>query len=289
MPQPLKTFIIYAREDAQFKNELLKQLAPFAQMGFLEKWDDSHILPGEDWEKSIMKALEASQIVLMLVSADSLFSDFIQRRELKKALEQKREGATRVIPILVRDCMYDMAEGISDLQMLPLHPVSRSLAPVDDLVVWGSRAAAWATALRQLREVIADVHARVAAQEAEKAAALAAETHRAQEAAAQQAAEAAAQQAAQEKTRREKAEHESAAARQVATAKLQRSKDEAAWKAALEINELEAYEDYLGEGYALHEAEAHQRISELEEADAKRRAAQRATEKRQRAAEEAAA
>ena len=74
-----------------------------------------------------------------------------------------------------------------------------------------------------------------------------------------------------------------------ATAKLQRSKDEAAWKAALEINELEAYEDYLGEGYALHEAEAHQRISELEEADAKRRAAQRATEKRQRAAEEAAA
>ncbi|GAB4493704.1 MAG: hypothetical protein OHK0019_18190 [Saprospiraceae bacterium] len=37
MPKPLKTFIIYAREDAAFKNELLRQLTPFAQTGLLEK------------------------------------------------------------------------------------------------------------------------------------------------------------------------------------------------------------------------------------------------------------
>ncbi|MBK6996563.1 MAG: toll/interleukin-1 receptor domain-containing protein [Lewinellaceae bacterium] len=92
MPKPLKTFIIYAREDAVFKNELLRQLAPFAQNGLLEKWDDSHILPGEEWEKSIEKALEASHIVLMLVSADSLFSDFIQRKELKKHLNKSERA-----------------------------------------------------------------------------------------------------------------------------------------------------------------------------------------------------
>ncbi len=211
MPKPLKTFIIYAREDAVFKNELLRQLAPFAQLGLLEKWDDSHILPGEEWEKSIEKALEASQIVLMLVSADSLFSDFIQRKELKKALEQKREGATRVVPILVSDCLHDMAEGISGLQMLPLHPVSRSLTAVDDVAIWGSRASAWAAALRQLRDVIADVHARVEAeekgrlQEEEKLVALAAE----QEA-----------QAQHDRDLRSRA-------------KLLRTKDEAAWKAAI--------------------------------------------------------
>ncbi|GAB4493701.1 MAG: hypothetical protein OHK0019_18180 [Saprospiraceae bacterium] len=127
-----------------------------------------------------MKALEASQIVLMLVSADSLFSDFIQRKELKKALEQKQEGVTRIIPILVRDCLYEMAEGISDLQMLPLHLVSHSLAAVDDLATWGSRCSAWATALRQLHEVILEVHARIEADE--KEAALAAEAQRAKEA-----------------------------------------------------------------------------------------------------------
>lgn len=282
MSKPLKTFIIYAREDAVFKNELLRQLAPFAQTGLIEKWDDSHILPGEEWEKSIEKALESSQIVLMLVSADSLFSDFIQRKELKKALEQKREGATRVIPILIRDCLYDMAEGISDLQMLPLHPVSRSLAPVDDLAIWGSRASAWAAALRQLREVVSDVHARIEAEEKvllaemEKIAALAAEAQRAEEAATAKALA-----AKEAEARREK------------DAKLQRSKDEAAWKAALELDTLEAYEDYIRK-YNLHEEEAHERVGKLEAAEAKIRAekarkAKEAEEKRKREEEAALA
>jgi formylglycine-generating enzyme required for sulfatase activity len=250
MPKPLKTFIIYAREDAGFKNELLRQLAPFAQTGLLEKWDDSHILPGEEWEKSIEKALDASQIVLMLVSADSLFSDFIQRKELKKALEQKREGSTRIIPILVSDCMYDMAEGISDLQMLPLHPSNRALVAVDNVVIWGSRASAWATALRQLREVIADVNARIEAEEKE----LALEAERLAALAAEEAA-------------------------QTQRATLLRTKDEAAWKAARELDTLEAYEDYLHKDYTLHAAEAHARIAEIEGAEAKRRAAQRAQDK----------
>ena len=257
MPQPLKTFIIYAREDAAFKNELLRQLAPFAQMGLLEKWDDSNILPGEEWEKSIEKALEASQIVLMLVSADSLFSNFIQRRELKKALEQKREGSTRVIPILVRDCLYDMAEGISDLQMLPLHPVSRLLVPVDDLSIWGSRSSAWAAALRQLREVIADVHALVEAEEKarlkeeEKLTALAAEQE-------------------------VKVQHEKEVK---ARAERHGIKDKAAWKSTIELDNLDAYESYLDDGYTVYQAEAHQRIHDLTAADTKRKAEQKTKEK----------
>jgi formylglycine-generating enzyme required for sulfatase activity len=257
MPKPLKTFIIYAREDAGFKNELLRQLAPFAQMGLLEKWDDSHILPGEEWEKSIEKALDETQIVLMLVSADSLFSDFIQRKELKKALEQKREGSTRIIPILVSDCMYDMAEGISDLQMLPLHPANRALVAVDNLAIWGSRASAWATALRQLREVIADVNARIEIEEKELA--LEAEAQRAQAA------------EAEAKIQREKEAQ--------ARAERQRTKDEAAWKAACELDTLEAYEDYLDKNYTLHADEAHARIAQIEEAAAKRRAEQRTQDK----------
>ncbi|MBC7774089.1 MAG: SUMF1/EgtB/PvdO family nonheme iron enzyme [Phycisphaerae bacterium] len=275
MPKPLKTFIIYAREDTVFKNELLRQLAPFARMGLLEKWDDSDILPGEEWEKSIENALEASHIVLMLVSADSLFSEFIQRKELKKALEQKREGLTCVIPILVRDCMYDMAEGIHDLQMLPLHPVNRSLTPVDDLATWGSRASAWAAALRQLREVVNELHARIEDEEktlrekVEKLAALAAEAQRAEEAKV-----ANAMAAKEAEARREK------------NAKLQRSKDEAAWKVALELDSLEAYEDYIDK-YNLHEAEAHEQIGKLIASEAKLRAAQKAKAKSARLVVEA--
>ncbi|MFN0176642.1 MAG: SUMF1/EgtB/PvdO family nonheme iron enzyme [Saprospiraceae bacterium] len=286
MPKPLKTFIIYAREDAVFKNELLRQLAPFAQMGLLEKWDDSHILPGEEWEKSIEKALEASHIVLMLVSADSLFSEFIQRKELRKALEQKREGVTRVIPILVRDCMYNMAEGIGDLQMLPLHPVSRLLAPVDNYVIWGSRDSAWAAALRQLLEVVNDVHARIEAEEkiqreqAEKLAALAAEAQRKREAAEIKKAEEAAKDLAAKEAKIQREKEAKAAAER------KRIKDEATWKATIKLNTLVAYENYLDEGHTLHQDEAHQRIHDLTEAETERRAEQKAKEKAAKKAEE---
>jgi formylglycine-generating enzyme required for sulfatase activity len=153
--------------------------------------------------------------------------------------------------------MYDMAEGISDLQMLPLHPSNRALVAVDNVAIWGSRASAWATALRQLREVIADVNARIEAEEKE----LALEAERLAALAVEEAAQ----------TQREKEAQ--------ARATLLRTKDEAAWKAARELDTLEAYEDYLHKGYTLHAAEAHARIAEIEGAEAKRRAAQRAQDK----------
>ncbi len=57
-PAPLKTFIIYARADAQFKDELLTHLRPFVKSGLLQRWVDSDLLPGEEWEKRIEKELE---------------------------------------------------------------------------------------------------------------------------------------------------------------------------------------------------------------------------------------
>ena len=48
--------------------------------------------------------LEAAHLVIMLVSADALNSDFIEKKELKIALEKKRAGTARVVPSLVRDC-----------------------------------------------------------------------------------------------------------------------------------------------------------------------------------------
>ncbi|HRF39104.1 MAG TPA: hypothetical protein PK198_09965, partial [Saprospiraceae bacterium] len=57
---PLKTFIIYARADAAFKDELLNHLHLFVENRLIEKWVDSDLLPGEDWEKRIEQELEAA-------------------------------------------------------------------------------------------------------------------------------------------------------------------------------------------------------------------------------------
>lgn len=119
MSIPLKTFIIYSRADAQLKDELLTHLHPFVEYKFIEKWVDSDLLPGEDWEKRLEDELEAAHLVIMLVSADALSSEFIRKKELKTALEKKRAGTARVIPILVRDCYWKMQLELLEIKLLP--------------------------------------------------------------------------------------------------------------------------------------------------------------------------
>ena len=60
---PLKTFIIYARADAPFKDELVSHLRPFVKNGLLQNWVDSDLLPGEEWQKRILQELEAAHLL----------------------------------------------------------------------------------------------------------------------------------------------------------------------------------------------------------------------------------
>lgn len=44
---PLKTFIIYARSDEDYKKQLLLHLRPLVSRRAIEVWHDDNILPGE--------------------------------------------------------------------------------------------------------------------------------------------------------------------------------------------------------------------------------------------------
>ena len=242
MPHPpLKTFIIYARADAEYKKVLRRHLTPLERQGFLEVWDDAHLLPGEEWEKSIENRLDESDLVLMLVSMDSLYSDFIQNKELKRTLERKKQGVTQFVPILVRDCIWDMFAELSGVQMLPVDG-QRNLQPV---AAWLSPDSAWASALRELLKLIPDIQQKIAADRE-----------------VQEAAHRKAQEALQAKAAAEKAE------------KLRHKRDEAAWKTVAEKvaaaktkeDQIEIYKTYLEDedNHRNHREEAEEAIHELE-------------------------
>jgi hypothetical protein len=171
---PLKTFIIYARADAAFKDELLTHLHGFVENALIEKWVDSDLLPGEEWEKRIERELEAAHLVLMLVSADALKSEFIRKKELKTALEKKRAGNARVVPILVRDFFWELHADLAELQFLPKDENGK----VQGVAAWISRDSAWTSVCKELFALIRDIRAglekeaaelaRRAAEEAEK-------------------------------------------------------------------------------------------------------------------------
>lgn len=162
---PLKTFIIYARADAPFKDELLEHLHPLVENEFIERWVDSDLLPGEDWEKRIEQELEAAHLVIILVSATALRSEFIQKKELKTALEKKRGGNARVIPILVRDCAWDLYPQLSEIQLLPKDE-SGNLRGV---AAWLSRDSAWTYCVRELKKLVDEIRQVLAKEAAEQA------------------------------------------------------------------------------------------------------------------------
>jgi formylglycine-generating enzyme required for sulfatase activity len=148
--RPLKTFIIYARKDESFKNDLLLHLrGSLIETGHLEVWQDGEILPGEDWEKKIEQQLEAAELFLVLLSIHSLTSEFIRKKELVKALKQK----SRIVPILVRSCFWQKNPVFAGLQGLPknMKPVA-SFADHDD---------AWTEVMVALHDMVEAIRAEI--------------------------------------------------------------------------------------------------------------------------------
>ncbi|MDO8365176.1 MAG: winged helix-turn-helix domain-containing protein [Saprospiraceae bacterium] len=116
------------------------------------------MLPGEVWKPKILENLEKSHIVIMLVSAHSLFSDFIQNTELKTTLNQVKEGKTRLVPILIKECLYEMADELYTRKMLPFHLNNNEITAVED---WESKNKAWKVALQGLQKVIDDINSKL--------------------------------------------------------------------------------------------------------------------------------
>jgi formylglycine-generating enzyme required for sulfatase activity len=267
MSIPLKTFIIYSRADAQLKDELLTHLHPFVEYKFIEKWVDTDLLPGEDWEKRIEDELEAAHLVIMLVSADALSSEFIRKKELKTALEKKRAGTARVIPILVRDCYWKMHPDLSEIQLLPKDEHGK----IKGVAAWLSRDSAWLNCCEELHKLIMEIRSALEKESAQLAEQLETELKKQQEAA--------------EKV--EKARHR---------------RDEATWKKVLaDVEKTEdveqkviALETYLGDPAHLnHQEEAEEKLEDLkadiaatQKLDAARKAAKLKKEAEIKAAEE---
>lgn len=98
----VRLFLSYAREDEQLKDELDTSLIALKRDERISVWQDKNIKPGEEWDKRTREELQNADIILLLLSADFLASDYIWDTALKFALQRHEEGKTKVIPIYIR-------------------------------------------------------------------------------------------------------------------------------------------------------------------------------------------
>jgi hypothetical protein len=115
----LKLFFCYAREDAAWRRRLDEHLELVRREGLITTWYDQRIAPGTEWSEVIQQHLSAADLVVFLVSPAFLASEYISTVEMKLALELHRQGAARVVPVMLEKVESFDTVDLFALQVLP--------------------------------------------------------------------------------------------------------------------------------------------------------------------------
>jgi internalin A len=104
------------------------------RQGVISDWHDRKIMGGEDWAQKIDDNLEAADIILLLVSADFIASEYCYEKEMRRAMERHAAGEARVVPVIIRDVNWRRAP-FAKLQALPKDALA--------VTKWPDRDSAW--------------------------------------------------------------------------------------------------------------------------------------------------
>lgn len=144
----IKLFYSYAHEDEKFRDELEKHLSILKRNRIITEWYDRQIKAGMEWESEINQNIEDADIILLLVSSDFLSSDYCYNIEMKKALRQFDSGKSRIVPIILRACRWELSP-FSKLQVLP-----KDAKPV---VLWQNQDKAWLNIVKSIQVICEEI------------------------------------------------------------------------------------------------------------------------------------
>jgi internalin A len=145
---PVRVFCSYSHKDESFREELDTHVKLLVRMGLIDSWNDRRIMPGDDWQDKLDRNIESADVVLLLVSADFLSSDYCYNLEMKRALDRHDAGEAHVIPILVREVVWRTAP-FARLQVLPRN--GRAVKS------WEDRDAAWKSIAEEIELLIREI------------------------------------------------------------------------------------------------------------------------------------
>jgi len=100
----VKVFFSYSHKDEELRNELEEHLALLKRQGIIASWHDRRISAGNDFGEDISENLESANLILLLISASFLASDYCYEKEMRRALEKHDEGSAVVVPVILHPC-----------------------------------------------------------------------------------------------------------------------------------------------------------------------------------------
>jgi len=103
--QPLRVFLCHSTDDKPTVRELYRKLSA---EGWMDVWlDEEKLLPGQDWNFEIEKALGESDAVIVSLSTGSVSKEGYIQKELRFVLDialEKPEGTVFILPVRLDNC-----------------------------------------------------------------------------------------------------------------------------------------------------------------------------------------
>ncbi len=103
--RPLKVFLCHSSADKPAVRELYQKLRAEPR---ISPWlDEEELFPGMDWNLEIEKAIEATDVILVCLSNNSITKEGYVQREIRIALDYadyKPEGTLFIIPVRLEEC-----------------------------------------------------------------------------------------------------------------------------------------------------------------------------------------
>jgi TIR domain len=144
----IEIFISYSHRDQELRDELEKHLRMLNRQGTVAVWYDRKIDPSEHWEEEIDRHLNSANLILLLITADYLASDYHYNVEIRRALERHAAGEAKVIPIILRPVDWQFS-AFAKLQALP-----RNGQPV---TTWSDRDEAFSDIAKGIRNAVEEI------------------------------------------------------------------------------------------------------------------------------------
>jgi hypothetical protein len=153
---PLRVFYSYSHHDRRMLERLYAHMVMLRREGLITEWYDAAIDAGSEWRDEIARELEAADVIVLLVSADFLVSEFCYEHEMRRAVERAHQGDALVIGVMLRAVDGWERTPFAEFQVVPQdgrpiskwsdaddaykHVVERIRAALGDRLDAGSRA-----------------------------------------------------------------------------------------------------------------------------------------------------
>lgn len=117
MSQAPTVFICYDRKDCESQDpqqrwldRLSEYLQPYQQQGRLKLWSDRDIVPGDRWDERTKLVLAEAEAAVLLVGPAFLASEYVYTTVMPRLLQRDRTDGVRIVPVIVRGCMFAEAK-----------------------------------------------------------------------------------------------------------------------------------------------------------------------------------